>query len=70
MRRHYISSAVIRWFGYDPLTKTLDVEFVSGSRYRYSDVPEAVGAGLEAARSKGRYFDANIRDRYPTERLR
>jgi lysyl-tRNA synthetase class 2 len=70
MRRHYVSSSVIRWFGYDPEKQELDVEFVSGSRYRYAPLPAEIYAGLEEAKSKGQYFDANIRERYPTERLR
>jgi hypothetical protein len=70
MRRHYVSSSVIRWYGYESATRALEVEFVSGTRYRYRGVSAEIYAGLEAARSKGQYFDANIRERFPTERMR
>jgi|HubBroStandDraft_6_1064221.scaffolds.fasta_scaffold3038515_2 lysyl-tRNA synthetase class 2 len=70
MRRHYISSSVIRWYRLDPETGALEIEFVSGSQYRYSGVPKTMLEALEAAPSKGRFFDANIREHFKTERLR
>jgi hypothetical protein len=70
MRRHYVSSSVIRWYGFDPETGALEIEFVSGSQYRYSGVPATTLEAFEASRSKGQFFDANIRERYATERLR
>ncbi len=70
MRRHYISSSVIRWYRLDPETGALEIEFTSGSQYRYADIPKATLEGLEAAPSKGRFFDAHIRERFQTERLR
>ena len=62
-------STVIRRFDYDPAHRALDVEFVSGRRYRYSGVPEDVAQALRAAFSKGRFFNARIRDAYPFEQL-
>ena len=70
MRRHYISSSVIRWYGFDPETGSLEIEFVSGSQYRYSGIPRSTLEALEAAPSKGRFFDAHIRERFQTERVR
>ena len=70
MRRHYISSSVIRSYAFDAATGRLEIEFLSGSQYRYSGVPKATLEALEAAPSKGRFFDANIRERFPTERVR
>lgn len=63
-------SAVIRRFAYDPRARALDVEFVSGRRYRYAGVPDAVATAFRAAFSKGRFFNSRIRDRYPCEELR
>lgn len=57
-------STVIRAFDYDPGNRTLDVTFVSGRRYRYTEVPEAVAEAFARARSKGRFFNARIRDAY------
>jgi lysyl-tRNA synthetase class 2 len=60
---------VIRRFTYHPATRALDVEFVSGRRYRYAGVPEEVAERFRAAFSKGRFFNARIRDDYPFEEL-
>ena len=62
-------STVIRHFDYDPRTEALDVEFVSGRRYRYAGVPEHVATGFREAFSKGRFFNARIRDSYSCEEL-
>ena len=62
-------STVIRRFAYDAPSATLAVEFVSGRRYRYRQVPAEVAAGFRAAFSRGRFFNARIRDAYPCEEL-
>ena len=62
-------STVIRRFDYDPRTAALDVEFVSGRRYRYAGVPGEVAEAFRAAFSKGRFFNAHIRDDYTCEEL-
>jgi lysyl-tRNA synthetase class 2 len=62
-------STVIRHFSYRPRTRALDVEFVSGRRYRYHGVPEGIASQFRAAFSKGRYFNTRIRDDYPFEEL-
>lgn len=48
---------------------TLELEFRSGATYRYLTVPEAVFQELIAAPSKGAYFNRNLRNRYPYQRL-
>jgi hypothetical protein len=58
-------STVIRAFEYHPARRALDVEFVSGRRYRYAGVTEEVAEEFRAAFAKGRFFNARIRDRYP-----
>ena len=62
-------SMVIRRFDYHPAREALDVEFVSGRRYRYAGVPAAVAEAFREAFSKGRFFNARIRDRYPCREL-
>lgn len=57
-------STVIRSFVYHPKRSALDVTFVSGRRYRYVDVPETVAEAFREAFSKGRFFNAQIRDAY------
>jgi lysyl-tRNA synthetase class 2 len=62
-------SSVILSFSYDHDRAALYVNFVSGRRYRYFLVPACVVDGLGKAFSKGRYFNARIRDRFPCKEL-
>ena len=57
-------STVIDKYHYDPATRELEVLFVTGRRYVYRDVPQAVVDEFASAFSKGRYFNAHIRDSY------
>jgi lysyl-tRNA synthetase class 2 len=57
-------SSVIRTAHYDPEREALDILFTTGRRYRYHRVPREAAEALRAAFSKGRYFNAHIRDRY------
>ena len=62
-------STVIRRFDYRADQQALDVEFVSGRRYRYAGVPVEVAEAFRSAFSKGRFFNARIRDGYPCREL-
>jgi hypothetical protein len=62
-------SSVVRSFVYDYDRAALDVTFVTGRRYRYFMVPTYLAEGFGEAFSKGRYFNARIRDRFPCEEL-
>ena len=57
-------SSVIRFFRYAPDRRELTVTFVSGRVYVYEDVPDEVAAAFKNARSKGAFFNRQIRDRY------
>jgi hypothetical protein len=57
-------SAVIRSYDYDPEKRELDVLFTTGRLYRYHGVPPAAVDDFRAAFSKGRHFNAHIRDAY------
>jgi hypothetical protein len=57
-------SSVIRSYRYDSRQRRLELEFVSGRRYRYHDVPEEAWRGMRQASSKGEYFNAYIRDHF------
>ncbi len=57
-------STVIRRFDYSPERRELLVEFVTGRRYIYLEVPEEEARAMRGAFAKGRYFNAQIRDRY------
>jgi hypothetical protein len=59
-----VPSSVIRSFRYDEASRTLLIDFNSGRRYRYLDVPADIYKGLRAAFAKGAFFNAHIRDRF------
>jgi len=62
-------STVIRRFAYDPDSRALDVTFITGRRYRYFAVPGDVAQSFREAFSKGRFFNARIRDHFRFEEL-
>jgi len=49
---------------YDDKSKELTIAFVKGGSHTYSNVPKSVANGLQRAGSKGKYFNANIRNEY------
>lgn len=69
MMRQPVSSSNLRSVGYDPTTRTLEIEFNSGAAYQYDGVPATVHAGLMGASSHGSYFHQNIKGRYPYRRV-
>ncbi|MDP3881101.1 MAG: KTSC domain-containing protein [bacterium] len=69
MEREIIQSSDIRSVGYDDETSILEVEFKSGNVYQYVNVPEHVYDELMKSESKGRYFNSEIRDRYPNSKI-
>ena len=58
-------STVIRRFAYDESEQQLWVEFVTGRRYVYSEVPREIADAFRSAFARGVYFNTRIRDRYP-----
>jgi len=57
-------STVIRNFSYKPAERKLRVQFISGRRYDYHDVPVEVAEAMRTAFSKGEYFNQHIKDHY------
>jgi lysyl-tRNA synthetase class 2 len=64
-----VRSSAIREIDYDAGRAKLLVSFVSGERYVYVGVPGEVCRSFRDATSKGRFFQAEIRGRYPYNRL-
>jgi len=60
-------SSVIRRFRYKD--RVLEIEFVSGRRYRYFDVPETIYRAMRNSLSKGEFFNLRVRSRFPFERI-
>jgi len=64
MERTTVSSSNINSIGYEAETQTLEIEFMRGSVYQYSDVPVEEYEAIMNADSKGKYFNANIKNHY------
>ena len=64
MERKPLQSRAIVSAGYDPESRTLELEFASGRIYRYADVPAGTYEWLLRAPSKGGYFARMINERY------
>lgn len=62
-------STVIRRFDYRPESRELEVLFVTGRRYLYSNVPPEEAEAFRAAFAKGVYFNRHVRDRFPCREL-
>jgi hypothetical protein len=64
-----VDSSAIRTVGYDEHDQTLTITFLrSGITYSYYNVPMSVYRRITQAGSPGRYFNANIRNRYAYSR--
>ena len=64
-----VDSTAIREIDYDAERAKLLVRFVNGHLYVYVGVPGEVHRSFVEAESKGRFFQAEIRDRYPFNRV-
>ena len=64
-----VPSTVIASTRYDEASNTLDIVFTTGRVYRYFAVPATVYRDLQAAPSKGQFFNTVIRPTYPCTRL-
>lgn len=62
-------STVIKRFDYRAETRELEVLFVTGRRYIYSDVPAEAVEDFRSAFAKGVHFNRYIRDGYPHREL-
>ncbi|WP_410666039.1 KTSC domain-containing protein [Amycolatopsis sp. lyj-84] len=69
MNRQPVTSTNIASIGYDPQTRTLEIEFRNCRVYQYSDVPEATATALLNAASHGQYFNLYVKDRYSARRI-
>ncbi|MDM8346921.1 KTSC domain-containing protein [Pseudochrobactrum sp. sp1633] len=69
MDRQSVSSSNIASVGYDEISQTLEIEFLSGGIYEYYNVPENVYQELISASSVGRYFAQRVRSTYNFSRV-
>jgi hypothetical protein len=59
-----VPSAVIRCFSYRAERRELEIEFRSGRRYVYAEVPAEIYEQMQAAFSKGEFFNTRVRDSF------
>lgn len=72
INRQPVESSQLNSLGYDPESQTLEIEFKTGSVYRYKGVDQQTFDGLMAAESVGRYFGQVIKpnqERFPFEKI-
>lgn len=62
MERQSVRSGNIKSVGYDPATRVMEVEFLSGGVYQHSDVqPEQLDAFLKSD-SLGKFYNSHFRN--------
>ena len=69
IKRKPVKSSNLKSIGYDSSLKVLEVEFLNGALYQYSDVPADAFMELMAAESHGVYFCANIKPVYEFKKV-
>ncbi len=69
MNRTPVSSSNLHSVGYDPSTRTLEIEFHNGGIYQYSNVSSHIHNELMSASSLGEYFAANIKNNYQWQKI-
>jgi len=70
MDREPVQSRALRSVGYDRDAHTLELEFASGTLYRYFDVPEFTHRALMHAKSKGHFFQTSIDRKFKCEEVK
>lgn len=68
INHHVTRSTMITEIEYDAEKQLLWLIFGKGGKYEYKDVPKDVYEGLLGAESIGKYFLANVKGRFETEK--
>lgn len=66
---HVTRSSMISEIEYDEAKKLLKLKFAKGGWYEYKEVPKEVYNELLSSESIGKYFLANIKNKYEMERV-
>ena len=66
MEKREVESSVIGAVGH---SRVLEIEFESGRIYQYFHVPKNIYTAMLNAPSKGKYFNANIRGKFPYQEI-
>jgi len=70
MERKRVNASTIRSVGYDARSRTLEIEFSSGSILQYAGVSPEVHRSLLAAPSITSYFRDHIEESFSARRVR
>ena len=69
MNRSSVASSNVSSIGYDSVTQTLEVEFLSGGVYQYYGVPDHLHEQIMQTSSKGQFLNYYIKNMYPYSRV-
>ena len=69
MERTAVRSRDIAIIGYDPSSSILEIAFRAGGVYHYSGVPEEVYKALLTVSSQGKYFEQNVKHKFPYRKI-
>ena len=64
--RQPVHSHALAAIGYSKRLRALEIEFVNGAIYRYSNVPQQIYRDLLDAPSKAQFYDTNVRGHFPS----
>jgi hypothetical protein len=62
-------SSSIASYKYNDVKEKLTIEFIGGAKYKYFGVDMQTFLALEGAESVGKFFAANIKDKFATEKM-
>ena len=69
MDRAPVKSSNVSSVGYDPKSKTMEVEFKDGSIYHYHGVDSTTHSDLISAKSVGKYIHAHVKGQYKHSKI-
>jgi len=67
--REPVGSSNLASIGYDEDTEILEIEFLNGSVYEYKNIPIGIYNQLMGAGSQGSFFNHEIRNLFPYEKI-
>lgn len=70
MQRNEVISSRIKSIGYNDEKKILEIEFFELGIYQYVGVPLKTYQTFLSVKSKGRFFDGVIKDKYLCRKIR
>jgi hypothetical protein len=64
-----VKSSLVKSIGYTPNTKLLEIEFLNGELFQYSNIVVDTYLRFMASESYSKFFKENIKDQYPGKKL-